>query len=102
MQSARIANLLERRPIGERVLVNGWVRTRRDSKGGFSFLELNDGSCLQNLQAICEAALPNYKEEILHLLPGASVRVEGTLTQSPGKGQAIELRAEKVHVYGLG
>ena len=101
MQSARIANLLERRPVGERVLVNGWVRTRRDSKGGFSFLELNDGSCLQNLQAIAEAALPNYKEEILKLTPGSSVRVEGTVAESLGKGQSIELRAESVHVYGL-
>jgi asparaginyl-tRNA synthetase len=101
MQSTRIANLLERRPIGERVLVNGWVRTRRDSKGGFSFLELNDGSCLANLQAICEAALPNYKDEILKLTPGSSVRVEGTVAESLGKGQSIELRAESVHVYGL-
>jgi asparaginyl-tRNA synthetase len=100
MQSARIAKLLETPPVGERVQVSAWVRTRRDSKGGFSFLELNDGSCLQNLQAICEAALPNYKEEILHLLPGASVKVEGTIAQSPGKGQAIELRAESVYVYG--
>src|SRR5262245_32085085 len=61
MQSARIATLLESRPVGERVLVNGWVRTRRDSKGGFSFIELNDGSCLANLQVLAEAALPNYK-----------------------------------------
>src|SRR5258707_2112428 len=48
---------------GERVVVNGWVRTRRDSKGGFSFLELNDGSCLANLQAVAEGGLSNYKEE---------------------------------------
>ncbi len=101
MQPARIANLLERRPIGERVLLNGWVRTRRDSKAGLSFLELNDGSCLQNLQAIAEATLPNYKDEILKLTPGSSVRVEGTVTESPGKGQSIEVRAESVHVYGF-
>jgi len=101
MQSARIANLLERRPVGERVLVNGWVRTRRDSKAGLSFLELNDGSCLQNLQAIAESTLPNYKDEILKLTPGSSVRVEGTVTESPGKGQSIEVRAESVHVYGF-
>jgi asparaginyl-tRNA synthetase len=100
MQAASIANLLERRPIGETVRVNGWVRTRRDSKGGFSFLEVNDGSCLANLQVIAETALPNYKEEILKLSAGASVRVEGTIAESPGKGQAIELRAASVHVYG--
>jgi asparaginyl-tRNA synthetase len=101
MQSARIANVLETRPVGARVLVNGWVRTRRDSKGGFSFLELNDGSCLQNLQAIAEAALPNYQDEVLKLTPGSSVRVVGTVAESPGKGQSIELRAESVHVYGF-
>jgi asparaginyl-tRNA synthetase len=98
---ARIATLLSARPIGERVLVNGWVRTRRDSKAGFSFIELNDGSCLANLQILAETGLPNYKDEILRLSPGASVRVEGTVAESPGKGQAIELRAESVHVYGF-
>ena len=100
MQSTRIATLLETRPIGERVVVNGWVRTRRDSKGGFSFIELNDGSCLANLQILAEAALANYKDEILKLSPGSSVRVEGTLASSPGKGQAIELKAESVHLLG--
>ena len=100
MQSTRLAILLETRPIGERVLVNGWVRTRRDSKGGFSFIELNDGSCLANLQILADAALGNYKDEIQKLLPGSSVRVEGMLTASPGKGQAIELKAESVQVLG--
>jgi asparaginyl-tRNA synthetase len=101
MESARIAKLFETRPIGERVVLNGWVRTRRDSKGGFSFLEINDGSCLANLQVIVEAALPNYQKEVLELLPGASVHVEGTISESPGKGQAIELRAERVDVHGF-
>jgi asparaginyl-tRNA synthetase len=100
MHASRIADLLAKRPVGERVAVNGWVRTRRDSKGGFSFLELNDGSCLANLQAVAEGALPNYKEEVLRLSPGCSVRVEGTLAESPGKGQSVELRADLVHVYG--
>jgi asparaginyl-tRNA synthetase len=98
---ARIATLLSARPVGERVLVNGWVRTRRDSKAGFSFIELNDGSCLANLQILAETGLPNYKDEIMRLSPGASIRVEGTVAESPGKGQAIELRAESVHVYGF-
>jgi asparaginyl-tRNA synthetase len=98
--TTRIARLLETRPVGERVLLNGWVRTRRDSKGGFSFLELNDGSCLANVQVIAEAALANYTEEVLKLSPGASVRVEGTVAESPGKGQSVEVRAESVHVYG--
>jgi asparaginyl-tRNA synthetase len=98
---ARIANLLSQRPVGERVLVSGWVRTRRDSKAGFSFIELNDGSCLANLQILAETTLPNYKDEIARLSPGACVAVEGTVTESPGKGQAIELRAENVLVHGF-
>jgi asparaginyl-tRNA synthetase len=101
MLPARIAHLLETRPIGERVLLNGWVRTRRDSKGGFSFLELNDGSCLANVQVIAEAALANYTDEILKLMPGSSVQVEGMVAESPGKGQSVEVRAERVHVYGF-
>src|SRR5580704_3699804 len=98
---ARIADLLSQRPIGERVLVSGWVRTRRDSKAGFSFVELNDGSCLQNLQILAETTLPNYKDEIARLSPGACIAVEGTVAESPGKGQAIELRAESVLVHGF-
>jgi asparaginyl-tRNA synthetase len=101
MKPARIAHLLETRPIGERVALDGWVRTRRDSKGGFSFLEINDGSCLANLQAIVEAGLPNYKDEVLELQTGASVHVEGTIAASQGKGQAIELKAERVVVHGF-
>lgn len=101
MALTRIAHLLATRPIGERVLLNGWIRTRRDSKGGFSFLELNDGSCLANVQVICEAALPNYTEDVLKLLPGSSVSIEGTVAESPGKGQSVEVRAASVHVYGF-
>ena len=79
----------------------GWVRTRRDSKGGFSFLELNDGSCLANLQVIAPAALPNYASEVLKLHPGASVVAEGELLQSEGGGQAVELKADTVKVLGF-
>src|SRR4051812_49136809 len=66
-----------RRPeaVGRTVTVHGWVRTRRDSKGGFSFLEINDGSCFGNLQVIAEAALPNYESDIKKLPVGASVTV---------------------------
>ena len=63
--------------VGRQVRLQGWIRTRRDSKGGFSFLELNDGSCLSNLQVVAEAALANYETEIKHLGAGASVTVEG-------------------------
>jgi asparaginyl-tRNA synthetase len=86
--------------IGARVTVVGWVRTRRDSKGGFSFIEVNDGSCLSNLQVVADATLPNYSEQILRLQTGCSVRATGTLVDSPGKGQKVELRAEEIHILG--
>ena len=56
--------------IGRQVCVQGWIRTRRDSKGGFSFLEVNDGSCLGNLQAIVDASLPNYETDVKRLTTG--------------------------------
>lgn len=92
-----------RRPehVGQRVLVRGWVRTRRDSKAGFSFLEINDGSSLGNLQVIAEATLPNYQSEIKRLTAGCSVSVAGLLRASPAQGQATELAAEEVTVHGL-
>jgi asparaginyl-tRNA synthetase len=100
LKRTRIAEVLSRKVIGERCTVMGWVRTRRDSKGGFSFIELNDGSCVSNLQVIAEELLPNYKSDIVRLQTGCSVRVIGTLADSPGKGQTVELRAEEVQVLG--
>jgi asparaginyl-tRNA synthetase len=78
----------------------GWVRTRRDSKGGFSFIEINDGSCLGNLQAIAGGELPNYREEVLKLQTGCAVQVTGIVTASPGKGQRVELKVEEIKVLG--
>ena len=86
--------------IGRHVRLQGWIRTRRDSKGGFSFLELNDGSCLGNVQVIAESTLANYESEILKLSAGCSVSVVGTVKASAGKGQATEVAAEAVKVYG--
>ncbi|MGC4001880.1 MAG: asparagine--tRNA ligase [Pirellulales bacterium] len=86
--------------IGKSVRVGGWVRTRRDSKGGFSFLELNDGSCQGNLQIVAEAVLSNYESEIKKLIAGCSVIVEGEVRASPAKGQATELPAAKITVCG--
>ena len=86
--------------IGARAKVQGWVRTRRDSKGGFSFLEVNDGSCLGNLQVIADNGLPNYDSEIKRLSPGCSVTIEGEIKPSGGKGQATELFAASVTVHG--
>jgi asparaginyl-tRNA synthetase len=85
---------------GESVRVNGWVRTRRDSKG-FSFLEVYDGSCMSGLQVIADSSLKNYDAEVLKLTTGSSLGVDGLLVESPGKGQKYELRATGVVVYGF-
>jgi asparaginyl-tRNA synthetase len=99
-QDQRIKNLLERRDFGAAVVVQGWLRTRRDSKGGFSFLEINDGSCMRSIQVIAEASLPNFESDVLRLITGCSVRVEGELRESPAKGQPIEVMAKKLEVLG--
>jgi asparaginyl-tRNA synthetase len=96
--SVRNARLAEH--VGRQIILEGWVRTRRDSKAGFSFIELNDGSCMANIQVVADADLPNYADEIKHLAAGASVRIEGELKQSQGKGQSTEVQATTVHVYG--
>src|SRR6185295_8667346 len=86
--------------IGHQVLIQGWLRTRRDSKGGFSFLEVNDGSCQANLQVVADGKLPNYESEIKHLSAGCSVTIEGEIKASPAKGQATEVQASKIVVHG--
>lgn len=87
--------------IGEKVTVAGWIRTRRDSKAGFSFLAVNDGSGFDNVQIIAPNTLNNYESEILKLTTGCSVVVDGTLKASEGKGQAYEINADKVFVTGF-
>ena len=67
MKRTRIADILSFEKGTDKITVMGWVRTRRDSKGGFSFIELNDGSCLSNLQIIADSTLPNYRSEILRI-----------------------------------
>jgi asparaginyl-tRNA synthetase len=100
LDGARIARILAGREVGTRVTVKGWVRTKRESKGGFTFIELNDGSCLSNLQVIADERLRNYRDEVLKVQTGCALRVSGTLVASPGKGQAVELQAEDVEVLG--
>ena len=87
--------------LGEKVTVAGWIRTRRDSKAGFSFLAVNDGSGFDNVQIIAPNTLNNYESEILKLTTGCSVVVDGTLKASEGKGQAYEINADKVFVTGF-
>ena len=100
MKRTRIAEILSSGEIGARFTIMGWVRTKRDSKGGFSFIEVNDGSCMGSLQMIADGKLPNYKDEVLALQTGCSVKVTGLLAASPGKGQRVELQADEVNVVG--
>ncbi len=86
--------------IGSPVCVKAWVRSRRSSKGGFSFLHLNDGSCFATIQAVADAHLPNYTDEISELVTGCAVEVEGELVASQGKGQDREIQATAIRVLG--
>jgi len=100
LKRTRIADVLRSEQVGERFTVTGWVRTRRDSKGGFSFVEVNDGSCLSGLQIIADRELDNYESEIVRLQTGCAIQAVGVLTESPGKGQKVELKAESIRVLG--
>ncbi|MGA9525202.1 MAG: asparagine--tRNA ligase [Myxococcaceae bacterium] len=102
MARSMIANLLRGDvPTGSNVTVKGWVRTRRDSKAGLSFINVHDGSAFHPIQVVAPNTLPNYESEVLKLSPGASVVVEGELVASQGKGQAVEVQARSVQVLGL-
>ncbi|WP_430875716.1 asparagine--tRNA ligase [Gilliamella sp. G0441] len=87
--------------VGSTISVQGWVRTRRDSKAGISFLAVYDGSCFDPIQAVIEKDLPNYEQDILRLTAGCSVKVTGKVVESPGQGQKYELQATQVEVYGF-
>jgi asparaginyl-tRNA synthetase len=87
-------------PVGTGVTVRGWVRTRRDSKAGLSFLHVHDGSCFDPLQIVAPAALSNYEGEIKRLTSGCSVIATGTLAASQGQAQAVELQADSIEVVG--
>jgi asparaginyl-tRNA synthetase len=100
LKRARIARILAGPEVGARITVMGWVRTKRESKGGFSFIELNDGSSLSNLQVIAGERLPNYRDEVLKVQTGCALRVSGALVASTGKGQQVELQAEDLEVLG--
>ena len=95
----RIIQILRHGQPEQRVTIQGWIRTKRESKG-FTFIEVNDGSSLANLQGILTADLPNYEVLLPKLGTGASVQMSGVLVTSPGKGQNLELQADFVEVYG--
>ncbi|PIV32341.1 MAG: asparagine--tRNA ligase [Lysobacterales bacterium CG02_land_8_20_14_3_00_62_12] len=85
---------------GTAVCVQGWVRTRRDSKAGLSFVTVHDGSGQNTIQVVAANSLANYDSEIIHLTAGCSVRCRGELVASPGKGQSFEIQATAVAVIG--
>jgi asparaginyl-tRNA synthetase len=93
--------LAGKHPVNESITIHGWIRTRRDSKAGISFLAIHDGSCFDAIQAIAPSNLDNYQTDVLKLTTGAAVKVTGILVESPGKGQSFELQAEHVEVLGL-
>ncbi|WP_348689174.1 asparagine--tRNA ligase [uncultured Pseudoalteromonas sp.] len=85
--------------VDSQVTVKGWIRTRRDSKAGISFLAVHDGSCFDPIQAVVPNSLNNY-DEVTSLTAGCSVSVTGVLVQSAGKGQSFEIQANSVTVLG--
>jgi len=101
MKRTLIRKLLEKPPVGETVTLAGWVRTRRDSKGGFSFIVVNDGSCFESMQVVAGKDLENYSNQVKKLFPGSSVLITGELVESSGKGQSIEVRASEIRVFGF-
>ncbi|CRH33264.1 MULTISPECIES: asparagine--tRNA ligase [Pantoea] len=101
MSVVPVADVLHGRvAVDSEVTVRGWVRTRRDSKAGLSFIAVYDGSCFNPVQAVVNNSLNNYQDEVLHLTTGCSVIVTGKVVASPGQGQAFEIQATKLEVVG--
>lgn len=101
MEKMSVAQARRAEAVGKEVVLQGWVRTRRDSKAGFSFLEINDGSSQGNIQVLAPADLPNYESDVRRLSPGCSVSVAGRVQASPGQGQATEVQASEITIHGL-
>ena len=95
----KINDLISMETAVDEVIVKGWVRTRRDSKG-FSFIEVNDGSCLKNIQVIADSSLGNY-DEITRLITGSAIAVSGSLAESPGSGQKWEIHAKNIEIISI-
>jgi len=101
MNSYSIAELFQgKQALDSAVSVAGWVRTRRDSKAGLSFVHVHDGSCFEPIQVVASADLPNYDTEVRHLNAGCAVIAHGKLVESQGKGQQFEIQAEHIEVIG--
>src|SRR5438105_14652381 len=103
MTSFTCADILAgRAPQDTPVTVKGWVKTRRDSKAGISFVNVSDGSCFNPVQVVAPNALPNYADEVLHVTAGCAVEATGNVVPSPAKGQPFEMQATAIKVGGGG
>ena len=87
-------------PVGSEVTVEGWVRTRRDSKAGLSFVHVSDGSGFSPIQVVAPADLENYESEVRRLSAGCAIRATGALVASRGRGQSVEIKATSIEVVG--
>ena len=85
---------------GALVSIQGWVKTRRDSKAGISFVNISDGSCFHPVQVVVPSTLDNYASEVQRLTAGCAVRATGVITPSPAKGQPFEMQASRIEVVG--
>lgn len=99
MVNLRIVDALKCKPSDQEITIQGWVRTRRDSKE-FSFIEVGDGSSLKGLQVVAEASLPDYESAVLSAHTGAALQARGQIVASAGKGQTIELKAREIQLLG--
>ena len=101
MKANPVAKLLSGSvPVGSQALVEGWVRSKRDSKAGISFVAVHDGSHFDPIQAVVPNTLDNYESDILAITTGCAVRIQGELKESEGKGQRFEIQASRVEVIG--
>ena len=87
--------------LNEQVVIKGWVRTRRTSKAGISFVAIHDGSCFDPIQVVVPDSLANYESDVVHLGAGCAVIATGTLVASEGQGQSVEIQATDIEVVGL-
>jgi asparaginyl-tRNA synthetase len=94
-----IDHILKTGAVGDEIKVQGWIRSKRESKG-FAFVDVNDGSCMANIQVVIAQGLAEYTDKIKRINTGASVAISGQLVESPAKGQRVELQAQTLEIFG--
>ncbi len=99
MVTNSIEKILATGEVGATITVKGWIRSKRESKG-FAFVDVNDGSCMANIQVVIAQTVPDYANQIKRLSTGASVEFQGNLVESPAKGQRVELQATALEIFG--